>query len=100
MKINGYEFNVHTAAKLVTGIVTPQSHDQYLAAWQYLVATSWAWKLKGWFGWRAFQLIEENRIYSREKFLERYLDDLEHAETLTRRPTRAEAKEAINDICN
>ena len=40
--------------------------ESYHAAWQYLIDTGLAWKLQGWFGRHALQLIEEG-ICSRPK---------------------------------
>ena len=41
------------------GDTAEERADSFIAAWQMLIDTGLAWKLQGWFGRRAAQMIEE-----------------------------------------
>ena len=49
-------------AMMIAEGVAEVNEKQYLAAWQKLVDTGLAWKLQGWFGRRAEQLIDAGLI--------------------------------------
>ena len=40
------------------GDTSEERADSFIAAWQMLIDTGLAWKLQGWFGRRAAQMIE------------------------------------------
>lgn len=48
----------YTATGLAEGFIEPESEEQVLEAWQHLIDTGLAWRLQGWFGRTARQLIE------------------------------------------
>lgn len=50
------------AIGIAEGFIQPESEDQVIAAWQYLVNTGLAWQLQGWFGRTAQALIEQGII--------------------------------------
>jgi len=50
------------AVGIAEGFVQCHSEDEYLEAWQYLVNSGLAWKLQGWFGRTATNLIERGLI--------------------------------------
>ena len=50
------------AVGIAEGFVECDSEEQYLQAWQELVNTGLAWKLQGWFGRTANELIERGFI--------------------------------------
>ena len=52
----------YNAVGIAEGFVEADSEEQVLEAWQYLVDTGLAWKLQGWFGRTAKQLIEQGYI--------------------------------------
>ena len=52
----------YTAIGLAEGFISAESEEQVIAAWQYLVDTGLAWKLQGWFGRTAAQLIESGVV--------------------------------------
>lgn len=48
----------YTAVEIAEGFVEAQSEEQVIEAWQYLIDTGMAWRLQGWFGRTARQLID------------------------------------------
>jgi len=54
--------NQFDAVGIAEGFVQCHSEDEYLEAWQYLVSSGLAWKLQGWFGRTATNLIERGLI--------------------------------------
>ena len=57
----------YNAVGIAEGFVEADSEEQVLEAWQYLVDTGMAWKLQGWFGRTAQQLINQGYIHSPER---------------------------------
>jgi len=53
-KVDGYN-----AVGIAEGFIEVESEEQVIEAWQYLIDSGLAWKLQGWFGRTAKQLIEE-----------------------------------------
>ena len=49
------------AVMIAEGVI-PSTQEELIQAWQMLVDTGMAWKLQGWFGRTAAQLIEEGLI--------------------------------------
>ena len=56
-----YSFDPYSATMIAEGVEQASSEEHYLAAWQYLIDTGLAWKLQGWFGRTATDLIEGGR---------------------------------------
>jgi hypothetical protein len=54
--------DIFTAAQIAEGIEQPESEEQYLEAWQFLVDEGIALQLQGWFGRTAAALIENGFI--------------------------------------
>jgi hypothetical protein len=48
----------YTAIGIAEGFVEPETEQQVIEAWQHLIDTGLAWKMQGWFGRTAIQLIE------------------------------------------
>lgn len=46
------------ATGIAEGWIEAVDKEEYLSAWQYLIDTGLAWRLQGWFGRTAIQLIE------------------------------------------
>lgn len=53
-----------TAVGIAEGFIEPESEEQFLQAWQWLVDTGLAWQLQGWFGRTAQALIDNGYILS------------------------------------
>lgn len=51
-----------TAVGIAEGFIEPESEEQFLQAWQWLVDTGLAWQLQGWFGRTAQALIDNGYI--------------------------------------
>ena len=51
--------NQFNAVGIAEGWIEAESEDQYIEAWQSLIDSGLAWKLQGWFGRTAQQLIEQ-----------------------------------------
>lgn len=49
------------AVMIAEGVI-PSTQEEMIQAWQMLVDTGMAWKLQGWFGRTATDLIEEGLI--------------------------------------
>ena len=49
--------DAYTAVGLAEGFIEAESQDQVIEAWQTLIDSGLAWKLQGWFGRTASQLI-------------------------------------------
>jgi hypothetical protein len=54
------------AIAIAEGYVSARDEQQYLDAWQMLVDTGLAWRLQGWFGRMAIQMIEDELIIASE----------------------------------
>ena len=54
--------NNYTATGLAEGFIEAESEEQIIEAWQYLHDTGLAYKLQGWFGRTAQQLINDGII--------------------------------------
>ena len=54
--------NIFDATMIAEGVDEAESEEQYLEAWQLLVDTGTCWKLQGWFGRTAMQMIEDGVI--------------------------------------
>ena len=52
----------YTATGLAEGFIEAENEDQILEAWQHLHDTRLAYKLQGWFGRTATDLIEQGLI--------------------------------------
>ena len=52
----------YTATGLAEGFVEAESEEQIIEAWQYLHDTGLAYKLQGWFGRQAQDLIQRKII--------------------------------------
>ena len=51
--------NTFQAVGIAEGFIEAESEEQIIEAWQYLIDSGVVWKLQGWFGRTANQLIEE-----------------------------------------
>ena len=51
--------NTFDAVGIAEGFVEPESQEQAIEAWQFLIDTGLAWRLQGWFGRAADALIEQ-----------------------------------------
>jgi len=49
----------YTAVGLAEGFIEAESEEQVIEAWQYLIDTGLAYRLQGWFGRTATDLIEQ-----------------------------------------
>ena len=54
--------NSFNAVGIAEGFIEAESEEQVLEAWQFLVDSGLAWKLQGWFGRTARDLIEQGLI--------------------------------------
>ena len=52
--------NTFTAIEIAEGLQIPESQEQAIEAWQYLIDTGLAWQLQGMFGRTAAHLIAED----------------------------------------
>ena len=52
----------YTAVGIAEGFIPTDDVEEVRAAWQYLVDSELAWKLQGWFGRTASQLIDKGFI--------------------------------------
>lgn len=55
------QMNIYTAVMIAEG-VEDATEEQQIEAWQYLVDTGVVWRLQGWFGRMAQNLIDEGMI--------------------------------------
>ena len=49
----------YTAIGIAEGFIESNNENQTIQAWQHLINTGLVWKLQGWFGRRAVELIED-----------------------------------------
>ena len=51
--------NAYQATGLAEGFIEAENEEQVIEAWQFLIDTGLCWRLQGWFGRRARDLIEQ-----------------------------------------
>lgn len=51
--------NTFDATGIAEGWIDAESEEQVIEAWQTLIDTGMAWRLQGWFGRTAMDLIEQ-----------------------------------------
>jgi len=56
----------YTACGLAEGFIDAESEDQVIEAWQHLIDTGLCWRLQGWFGRTAHDLIEQGICHAKE----------------------------------
>ncbi len=47
------------AVGIAEGFIEADSNEHYIDAWQYLINTGLCWRLQGWFGRTAMQMIND-----------------------------------------
>lgn len=52
------QLDLYTAVGIAEGWIDADDQQQIVDAWQHLIDTGMAWRLQGWFGRRANDLIE------------------------------------------
>lgn len=57
----------YQAAGLAEGFIEAESEEQVIEAWQFLIDTGLCWRLQGWYGRRARDLIEEGVCHEPSK---------------------------------
>lgn len=60
--------NSYTAVSIAEGFCEGEgaTEAEQIEAWQYLIDTGLAWRLQGWFGRRATELIEAGVCHKKE----------------------------------
>lgn len=53
------KMTLYKATMIAEGVEQPEYDEQYIEAWQYLIDTGAVWKLQGWFGRCAKNLIAD-----------------------------------------
>jgi hypothetical protein len=53
------------AIMIAEGVIEADDTDHYIAAWQHLIDTGLCWKLQGWFGRTATDLIRSGVCHAR-----------------------------------
>jgi len=56
-----------TAVMIAEGVQYIEEEDEYIMAWQHLIDTGICWRLQGWFGRTARELIESGYCLSPQR---------------------------------
>jgi len=54
--------DIFRATFIAEGVYEVDTEEEYFAAWQLLVDTGTCWKLQGWFGRTARELIDAGKV--------------------------------------
>lgn len=56
----------YQATGLAEGFIEAENEEQVIEAWQFLIDTGLCWRLQGWFGRKARDLIEQGVCHEKE----------------------------------
>lgn len=66
----GHSMTDYEAVGLAEGFIEAENEGQIIEAWQHLIDTGLAWRLQGWFGRMAEELIQRGVCHKQEAHCE------------------------------
>tara|TARA_R100000008_G_scaffold86548_1_gene80102 strand:+ start:244 stop:498 length:255 start_codon:yes stop_codon:yes gene_type:complete len=79
------------ATMIAEGVTEAETQEQYIAAWQQLIDTGLCWRLQGWFGRTATELIAAEICKPRNRVVHQYPENSLQNTILNKHKTNKEA---------